>query len=360
MRPAITDVSNEELARWLAERGEPKYRAKQIRHSVARSTASDWSGLTDLPLALRGALAEAFRWSSLALETEVASADGETRKALLRLHDGHHIESVLMPHHGARNSVCISTQAGCPMACAFCATGEMGLVRDLTAGEIVDQVRHWQRELRHRDDRVSHVVYMGMGEPLRNYGPVMASLRMLVDPDLFGISPRRITVSTCGIAPKMDALAAEGMPINLAVSLHAADDATRTRIMPVNRKWDVDEVLDASARYVAATKRRLTFEYILLAGVNDSVAHAERLGRKIAERGRTAMYHVNLIPVNPGPGGFERPSPEQMELFAKTLEAHGIAATVRISKGQDIAAGCGQLKVPEGKAATPRLELARS
>jgi 23S rRNA (adenine2503-C2)-methyltransferase len=356
VRPAITDVDDEQLVRWLSERGEPKYRLKQIRRAVARSTASDWSGLTDLPLALRSALAEAFRWTSVELETEVASADGETRKALLRLHDGHHIETVLMPHHGARNSVCISTQAGCPMACAFCATGEMGLVRDLTAAEILDQVRHWQRELRARDERVSHVVYMGMGEPLRNYGPVLASVRALADPDLFGISPRRITISTCGIVPKMDALAAEGLPINLAVSLHAADDRTRTRIMPVNRRWDVNDVLDASARYVERTKRRLTFEYILLAGVNDSVADAERLGTSIAARGRTAMYHVNLIPVNPGPGGFERPSPERMERFARTLEAHGIAATVRVSKGQDIAAACGQLKVAEGKAAPLKLE----
>jgi len=371
--PAITDVRDEDLARWLAERGEPPYRLRQIRRAVARSTASDWSGLTDLPLALRSALADAFRWSSVEVEKEIASADGETRKALLRLHDGHHIESVLMPHHGARNSVCISTQAGCPMACAFCATGEMGWIRDLTVGEIVDQVRHWQRELRVDgggrgqsplrrvgDDRVSHVVYMGMGEPLRNYGPVMASVRMLTDPDLFGISPRRITISTCGIVPKIDALANEGLPINLAVSLHAADDRTRTAIMPVNRKWDVDEVLDASARYVERTKRRLTFEYVLLAGVNDSAAEADLLGKRIAQRGRTSMYHVNLIPVNAGPGGFERPSTERMETFARTLEGHGVAATVRISKGQDIAAGCGQLKVAEGRASEDPALLVRA
>ena len=348
--PSITDVSGKDLAQWLADHGEPAYRLTQIRRAVAHSTAADWTGLTDLPLARRSELGRAFRWSSVEVENEIASADGETRKALLRLADGHHIETVLMPHHGERNSVCLSTQAGCPMACAFCATGEMGWIRDLTAGEIVDQVRLWQRELATSDDRVSHVVYMGMGEPLRNYGPVMASVRMLADPDLFGISPRRITISTCGIVPKMDALAGEGLPVNLAVSLHAADDPTRTRIMPVNRKWDVDEVLDASARYVERTKRRLTFEYILLAGVNDSAAAAERLGQAIALRGRTAMYHVNLIPVNPGPGGFARPSPERIERFAKILEGHGVAATVRISKGQDIAAGCGQLKVAEGRA----------
>ena len=355
--PAITDATDADLGAWLAARGEPPYRPRQIRRAVAHSAADAWEGLTDLPKDLRSALADAFRWSSVELEREVASADGETRKALLRLHDGHHVESVLMPHHGERNSVCISTQAGCPMACAFCATGEMGLVRDLTAAEIVDQVRFWQRELLTRSERVSHVVYMGMGEPLRNYGPVMASVRALVDPARFGISPRRITISTCGIVPKMDALAAEGLPINLAVSLHAADDRTRSKIMPVNRKWGVDAILDASARYVERTKRRLTFEYILLAGVNDSAADAERLGRRIAERGKTSMYHVNLIPVNPGPGGFERPSPEKMERFARVLGGHGIAATVRISKGQDIAAGCGQLKVEEGKAAPIRLEV---
>src|SRR6266542_6754250 len=266
MRPAITDVSDEGLERWLAERGEPRYRLKQIRHAVARSTSGGWDGLTDLPLALRSALAEGFRWSSVELETEVASADGETRKALLRLVDGHRIETVLMPHHGARNSVCISTQAGCPMACAFCATGEMGLIRNLTPGEIVDQVRHWQRELALRGERVSHVVYMGMGEPFNNYDATIASARELIDADRFGISPRRLTISTCGVVPKIDALAEEGLPINLAVSLHAPDDATRGAIMPINRKWGIDEVLAASARYVARTKRRVTFEYVLLAG----------------------------------------------------------------------------------------------
>ncbi|MEK6619686.1 MAG: 23S rRNA (adenine(2503)-C(2))-methyltransferase RlmN [Chloroflexota bacterium] len=358
-RQAITDVDEATLARWLDERGEPRYRVRQVRRAVARSRASDWSGLTDLPARLRDDLAQAFRWSAVELETEIASADGETRKALLRLHDGHHIETVLMPHQGERNSVCVSTQAGCAMACAFCATGEMGLIRDLTPGEIVDQVRHWQRELVERGERVSHVVYMGMGEPLHNYGPTMASVRMLVDPDLFGISPRRVTISTSGVVPKMDALAAEGLPVNLAVSLHAADDRTRSAIMPINRKWGVDEVLDAAARYVERTKRRVTFEYVLLLGVNDSDAAAERLAGMIVARGRAGQYHVNLIPVNPGPGGFRRPPGERMERFAEILREQGIAATVRISKGQDIRAGCGQLKVAEGRAAAGRVAAGR-
>ncbi|MEK7862683.1 MAG: 23S rRNA (adenine(2503)-C(2))-methyltransferase RlmN, partial [Chloroflexota bacterium] len=186
-RPSITDLDEGALARWLAEREEPAYRARQIRHHIAKSTAADWGGLTDLPKTLREALAASFRWSAVEVAHEVESADGETRKALLRLHDGHHIESVLMPHHGARNSVCFSTQAGCPMACAFCATGEMGLIRNLTTAEIVDQVRFWQRDLVRRGDRVSHVVYMGMGEPLHNYGPTLASARMRMDPALFAI-----------------------------------------------------------------------------------------------------------------------------------------------------------------------------
>src|SRR5207253_6401387 len=232
-------------------------------------------------------------------------------------HDGHRIETVLMPHHGARNSVCISTQAGCPMACAFCATGEMGLIRNLTAGEIVDQVRHWQRELAARDDRVSHVVYMGMGEPFNNYDATVASARELVAKDGFGISPRRLTVSTCGVVPKMDALAAEGLPINLAVSLHAADDETRGAIMPINRKWGVEEVLAASARYVKKTKRRVTFEYVMLAGVNDSERTARDLAAAIRRHLRAADAHVNLTPYNAGPGGFRRPPVPRLERFAE-------------------------------------------
>jgi len=345
-RPAITEVDERALVSWLRERGEPPYRARQIRRHVARGNGSAWGELTDLPVKLRDALARSFRWSAVELETEVASADGETRKALLRLHDGHHIESVLMPHHGARNSVCFSTQAGCPMACAFCATGEMGLVRNLTVGEIVDQVRHWQRELIARGERVSHVVAMGMGEPLSNFDATVAAVRMLIDPALFGISPRRVTISTVGVVPKMDELAALDLPMNLAVSLHAPNDRIRAAIVPLNKRWGIDEVLAASARYVAKTKRRITFEYVLLSGVNDAETHAVELAERITQLGRTSDYHVNLIPVNKGPGGFARPPVERMGRFAEILQERGIAATLRISKGQDIAAGCGQLKVP--------------
>jgi 23S rRNA (adenine2503-C2)-methyltransferase len=350
-RPAVTDLDEHALAAWLRERGEPPYRSRQIRRAIARSTSQDWKGLTDLPMGLRDELEHSFRWSAVQLAHETRSADGETRKALLRLHDGHHIESVLMPHHGARNSVCFSTQAGCPMACAFCATGEMGLVRNLTVGEIIDQIRHWQRELVARRERVSHVVAMGMGEPLSNLDATVAAVRMLIDPELFGISPRRVTISTVGVVPAMDELGALDLPMNLAVSIHAPNDEIRSRIVPLNKRWKIDEVLAASKRYVERTKRRITFEYVLLSGVNDSEDNATELAQRIARLGRVGDYHVNLIPVNAGPGGFARPPVTRMERFAEVLQEHGIAATLRISKGQDIAAGCGQLKVPEGKAA---------
>jgi 23S rRNA (adenine2503-C2)-methyltransferase len=352
-RPAISDVDERALVGWLHDRQEPAYRAHQIRRHIARGTEASWDELTDLPKPLRDLLARSFRFSAVEPETEIASADGETRKALLRLHDGHHIESVLMPHHGARNSVCFSTQAGCPMACAFCATGEMGLIRNLTVGEIVDQVRHWQRELVASGQRVSHVVAMGMGEPLANFDATVAAVRMLIDPRLFGISPRRVTISTVGVVPQMDQLAALDLPMNLAVSLHAPNDAIRGAIVPLNKRWGIDEVLAASARYVARTKRRVTFEYVLLSGVNDAETHATELAERIMQLGRTSDYHVNLIPVNKGPGGFARPPERRMERFAEILQEHNIAATLRISKGQDIAAGCGQLKVPEGRAAAP-------
>ena len=357
-RPSISDVSDAALGAWLATRGEPHYRVRQIRRHAARTSAPDWGALTDLPTTLRDALTADFRWSAVTPVSELASADGETRKALLRLHDGHLIESVLMPHHGARNSVCISTQAGCPMACAFCATGEMGLIRNLTAGEIVDQVRHWQRELAAKAERVSHVVYMGMGEPFNNYTATLDSVRALIAADGFGISPRRITISTCGVVPKIDQLAAEGLPINLAVSLHAADDQTRSSIMPINQRWGIEDVLAAAARYVERTKRRVTFEYILLAGVNDSERTAADLAARIARSGPVTEYHVNLIPVNAGPGGFTRPDPKAMARFAGILRGQGIAATLRIRKGQDIQAGCGQLAVDERAPAKRRAPVA--
>src|SRR5438046_7426848 len=245
---AISEVSDAELLGWLRVRGQAAVRARRIRRPPPHGTARGFAELSDLPKPLRDALAGAFRWSSVEPVREEASADGETRKALLALRDGHHIETVLMPHHGARNAVCVSTQAGCPMACAFCATGEMGLVRNLTAGEILDQIRHWQRELASNGERVSHVVYMGMGERFNNYDATLASVRSLIDPEESRISPHRPTITTGEVVPGVDAHGSEGLPINLAVSLHASDDPTRARIMPINRKWGVEDVLAAAGR----------------------------------------------------------------------------------------------------------------
>ena len=355
MRPPITAASSDDLAAWMTSRGEPAYRARQVRRHLFAADAASFGEMSDLPKSLRAALDEAFRFSAVTLVADTVSHDRETHKGLFELADGARVEAVLMPYHRMgdnsewtveRNAVCISTQAGCAMACAFCATGEMGLLRNLSAAEIVDQVLHWQRVLAGRGERVSHVGFMGMGEPLHNYDATVSAVRTLVDPDAFGISPRRVTVSTAGVVPKMDALAGEAIPLNLAVSLHAPNDEIRKTIMPIDRKWDLDAVLDASRRYVSKTKRRLTFEYILLAGVNDAPEHARELVARVKGDGTVplALFHVNLIPVNRGPGGFARPSEERMERFAAILRAGGLAASVRISRGQDIAAGCGQLK----------------
>ena len=340
----------------MRARGEPAYRAKQVRRHLFGGDVDSFDEMTDLPKALRAGLEDAFAFSAVTLVADTRSHDGETHKGLFALDEGARVEAVLMPYHRIadngewtveRNAVCISTQVGCAMACAFCATGEMGLTRNLSATEIVDQVRYWQRVLTRRAERVSHVVFMGMGEPLHNYVATVAAVRTLIDPDAFGISARRVTISTAGVVPKIDALADESLPINLAVSLHAPNDAVRKAIMPIDRKWDIDAVLEASRRYVRKTKRRLTFEYVLLGGVNDAPEHARELVRRVKGDGAVplALFHVNLIPVNRGPGGFVRPSEERMDRFAAILREGGLAASVRISRGQDIAAGCGQLKV---------------
>jgi 23S rRNA (adenine2503-C2)-methyltransferase len=356
MKTPISGMSLAELGSWAAERGEAAYRARQIRRHLFSGDAGSFEEMTDLARPLRQELETTFSFSAVVPVADTVSDDGQTHKALFGLGDGTRVEAVLMPYHRMsdsgrwtveRNAVCISTQVGCAMACAFCATGEMGLTRHLTVAEIVDQVRHWQRFLRLRGERVSHVVYMGMGEPLHNYDATVASARVLIDPAGFGISARRVTISTAGVAPKIDALAEERLPINLAVSLHAPNDEVRRAIMPIDRKWSIDDVLEASRRYVRRTKRRVTFEYVLLAGVNDAPEQAAELVRRVTGDGTVplSLFHVNLIPVNRGPGGFRRPAEERMEAFAAVLRRGGLAATVRISRGQDIAAGCGQLKV---------------
>jgi len=349
-RAAISDVSDADLGAWLAARGEAAYRIKQIRRPATHTAAADWADLTDLPTRLRDALAAAFRWSSVEPVIEQASADGETRKVLLQLHDGHRIETVLMPHHGARNSVCISTQAGCPMACAFCATGEMGLIRNLTAGEIVDQVYRAEQLLaalpaddptrRSGADHITNLVFMGMGEPLHNYKNLMQALRILTDERGADFSRKRITVSTAGLVPGIEKLAQEELQPNLAISLNASTDEVRDVLMPINKKWPIARLLEAVKKMPLERKRRVTFEYVLLDGVNDSDADAQRLARLL--QGIPAK--VNLIPWNPHPlAPYKRPADARVRAFQDVLRNRGMAVYVRKSRGDDIDAACGQL-----------------
>ncbi len=327
------------IAATLADLGQPSYRAGQIYEALTRGLATDFAAVTTLPLRLREQLAE--RLSPLSL-TEVetrAAARGTARKTLFQTADGHPVEAVLMLVTG-RATVCVSAQVGCAVGCAFCASGRLGLRRDLTAEEMVDQVLHFARVLRDEGDRrVTNVVFMGMGEPFHNYDETLRACRLLNDPKGFGLAARGISVSTAGVVPGMDLFAAEPMQLNLAVSLHAATDELRDRLVPLNRQYPLDAVFAACERYVKATRRKLMFEYVVLRGVNDTPAQAAAL----AQRLRRPLYHLNLIAYNETGGEFSRPAPGEMEALRARLERAGVSVTVRNSPGGDIEAACGQL-----------------
>ena len=329
-------LSEAQLRAWVGETlGEPTYRGTQLAKWIYQKAAADFHRMTDLPVALRARLSECAVVSPNAISLTQRSKDG-TVKCLLRLADGNEVECVLLPYED-RVSVCLSTQVGCAMGCRFCATAQGGYTRNLTAGEIVDQPLHLQRL---SERRISHVVLMGMGEPLLNLDNVVAALRLMHDE--VGISYRRMTVSTVGIAPKIYDFAEYDLPITLAISLHAPDDETRARIMPVNRKWGVDTLFQAARDYFEKTKRRVTFEYLLLREVNDTPWHAEQLAKKL--KGVPCL--VNLIPFNyvPTPDEFQRPEAERVRRFRAILEAAGIEVTLRVERGHDIDAACGQLR----------------
>ncbi len=327
------------IATTLTDLGEPSYRARQVYEALTRGLATDFDAVTTLPLSLRAALAARLQVLSLTEAETRAAPRGAARKTLFTTADGHPVEAVLMLVAG-RATVCVSTQVGCAVGCTFCASGRLGLRRDLTAEEMADQVLHFARVLRAESDgRVTNVVFMGMGEPFLNYDQTLRACRLLNDEAGFGLAARAISVSTVGVVPGIDRFAAEPLQANLAVSLHAATDEVRDRLVPLNRTWPLDDVFAACARYVARTRRKLMFEYVVLRGVNDTPAQALAL----AQRLRRPLYHLNLIAYNETGGEFARPEAGEMAAFASRLEAAGVSCTVRRSPGGEIEAACGQL-----------------
>ena len=354
-RVALYDLTYDQLGELLADWGEPRFRVDQVWGWLYRSLVSDFEEMANLPKALRARLAAEADLGLLSVLSEQESPSGQTRKVLYRLRDGHTIESVLM-HYYDRRTACISSQVGCGMGCTFCATGQGGLVRNLSAGEIVAQVIHLAREIREaqieraeeRGSRaqlpehpVTHVVLMGMGEPLANYAATWQAIETLTDERGYHLGARRITLSTVGLVPGIRRLADEGLPINLAVSLHAPDDELRDQLVPVNRRYPLGELMAAVREYAEETNRRVTFEYALISGVNDAVQNAQQLAALL----HGLPCHVNLIPLNPTPGTDLHPSPrEQVNAFQSALAGAGIPTTVRLRRGISIEAGCGQLR----------------
>lgn len=348
MKPNIKDLSSAELAARLAASGHPGYRAAQIRQWLFQKRAVAFDEMTNLPRALRDRLAGDFAIGRLPILRRVEARDG-TVKFLFGLEDGASIESVLIPEV-RRLTLCISTQAGCGLGCAFCATARLGLRRNLTAGEIADQVLEASRTLE-GGKRITHVVLMGMGEPLANYQQTVRALDIITDGDWgVGISPRRVTLSTVGLVPQIQRLMAETR-VNLAVSLHAPDDELRARLMPVNRKYPLQQLLDCCRALPLPRRKRITFEYVLLSGVNDAPEQAARLAALL----RGIPSKVNLIPFNPHPGSaFLRPEDEAIARFQRELHDRGVQTNVRRPRGDDIQAACGQLQGET--AAAPRRE----
>ncbi len=339
--PNLYDLSFPELADSLSAWGEPPYRARQVWEWLYKRKAAEFEQMTNLPRALRERLSAETRLGTLDLVTELHSSDGQTVKRLFRLPDGQLIESVLMEYDDGRRTACISTQAGCAMGCVFCATGQMGFARHLTDGEIVQQALFAARQLEAEGDRLSNVVLMGMGEPLHNYDNTLRAIRKLIDPNGIEIGQRHITLSTVGLVPAIRKLAAEGLQVKLAISLHAATDVERSKLLPVNRRWPIAEVINAVEEYIAATGRRVTFEWALIRRENDTFEQAQQLGQLL----RGLLCHVNLIPLNPTGGYAGAPSdPERVTAFQETLTSYGVTSTVRVRRGIDIDAGCGQLK----------------
>ena len=322
----------------LEDLGEPRYRADQVYRSLTRDYAADFQSMTVLPARLRAALAERLAAHQLEEVQTFTGQRGDAVKTLFAAADGAQVEAVLM-RYAQRATVCVSSQVGCAVRCAFCASGKRGQRRNLSAEEMVDQVLHFARLLQAEERRVSNVVFMGMGEPFHNYDETLRACRLLNDPDGFGLAARGISVSTVGVVPAIERFAREPLQLNLAVSLHAATDTLRDRLVPLNKTYPLKELMAACRRYVVRTRRKLFFEYVVLADVNDTSEQAAALAKLLAR----PLYHLNLIAFNETGGRFKRPSPERLAGFRTALEQAGVDVTVRRSPGADIEAACGQL-----------------
>ena len=340
---AFHSLSQEECADILLKQGEKPFRAKQIFQWIYKRKETDLRKMTDLGGMLQEKLRSLFLLCSLKERRVLQSKDAETIKFLWELSDGKLVESVLILSKD-RRTVCVSSQVGCPARCAFCASGKEGLIRNLTAEEIFEQVYEIDRYLHQKGERVSHVVFMGMGEPFENYDAVMKAIRFLIDPLRLNLSQRRITISTVGVVEGIQRLANEDIHVNLVLSLHAPNQHIRKKIIPYARKYDLEDILKAMRAFFQKSKRNITYEYTLIAGINDKPEHAQELGRLLKGQQCT----VNLIPYNPIPGlKLERPEKTEIEAFRQILSSYNIVTTWRYTKGKDIAAACGQLALQE-------------
>jgi len=337
-RPAILALSVADLEAWLVANDAGAYRRKQLWGWLARGVAS-FEEMHDIPKPLRAALAQEFRITSLRSVANTEADRGLTSKTLYELDGGHSVEAVVM-RYADRSTLCISSQAGCPIGCPFCATGKFPFGRNLKAHEIVEQGTDAVRLLAGEGRRLSHVVFMGMGEPMANYQAVLDSVRRITDPELLGISPRRIVVSTSGLIPRIEQLGAEKLPVTLAISLHAARDELRDVLVPINRKYPLEDLIKASQGYAETSGRRVSYEWVLLAGVNDTERDAKELGRLL----RRKLAHVNLIPFNPVEDTpYRAPDRTSIRRFKEMVEGQGLNVTVRDTRGRDADAACGQL-----------------
>src|SRR5689334_3929514 len=350
----LADLSADERKALLTEAGLPGFRARQLSTHYFARLVDDPAAMTDLPAAERERLVEALLPRLMTPLRTLEADQGTTRKTLWRLFDGALVESVLM-RYPDRVTMCVSSQAGCGMACPFCATGQGGLQRNMSAAEIVEQVVAGARSLARGEvaggpGRVSNVVFMGMGEPMANYKAVIGALRRLTDPSPAGLemSARGVTVSTVGLVPRIKQLTEEGIPVTLALSLHAPDDELRNELVPINTRFSVDETVDAAWGYARATKRRVSIEYAMMRGINDQAWRADLLADVLLARGDWGWVHVNLIPLNPTPGSkWTASDPDDEREFVRRLEARGIPTTVRDTRGREIDGACGQLAATE-------------